>query len=414
MLQSKQTEILKRSVGMSAGAEIRAWVNRQSANTVLGLTMCFIFLALIVVIAVVWECVRKCRSSLQAHHRNRESGQWQRLEDGSSVLYSSEGRPVTRLGPMASLIRHGDDGRSDITSGMAGIGVYQLTRTGETLDMRADAHSMSGKYAPYDPPPSMAAFKYPPPGPAPTPASQQSIGTAVTSSSEQTRVGSMQDDIKKNDSSPQLQQPAELNGRRVSNAASLMSTIPSIEHAHVVYPGHQVHSSVTESVVSAVSRSVPATSPSVATTTPAVWPLPPRPEAPTPPSAASAGDRAASHIRAASVGESAFSTPKTAATPSKVAAASPGHHRAGSFNARPLALSSSLSSSAVPALANPQSSSPPRVELRRNWSIGTWIPQLSRGGGADQEQTSSSGNGGVDEEGRARVVRSVTTGAAGV
>lgn len=162
--------------------------------------MCFIFLALIVVIAVTWECVRKCRTSLRGHHRAHASGQWRTLEDGSSVLVSSDGQPIRRLGPMASLLVR-EDSRSDVTN-VAGVGAYQRTRTGGTAGMRADAHGMSGNFAPYDPPTSMTAFRYPPPSGVPTapaatpPESRNSIKTHGTDWSGETKIAGTHDEAK--------------------------------------------------------------------------------------------------------------------------------------------------------------------------------------------------------------------------
>ena len=157
--------------------------------------MGIIFLVLFVIIAVVWECVRKCRTSARADRRNHADGEWQNLEDGSSVLISSDGRPITRLGPMASLLRS-DNGRNEGGANLAGIGTYQLTRTGATPEMRADAHGMSGRFAPYDPPATVAAFRYPPAGPVPTPGGR-SIRTRDSGLSEETKVGSVQEGEKK-------------------------------------------------------------------------------------------------------------------------------------------------------------------------------------------------------------------------
>lgn len=154
--------------------------------------MGIIFLVLLVVIAVVWECVRKCRTSARAHRGNHADGEWRSLEDGSSVLISNDGRPITRLGPMASLLRN-DIGRNEGGANLAGIGTYQPTRTGATPEMRADAHGMSGRFAPYDPPAAtMAAFRYPPPGPVPTP-ENRSIRTHDSGLSGETKVASLHD-----------------------------------------------------------------------------------------------------------------------------------------------------------------------------------------------------------------------------
>ncbi|GAA5973396.1 hypothetical protein JCM8115_000368 [Rhodotorula mucilaginosa] len=398
---------LKRSVGTSAGAEIRAWVNRQSANTVLGITMGIIFLVLLVVIAVVWECVRKCRTSARAHRRNHNEGQWQNLEDGSSVLISSDGRPITRLGPMASLLRS-DNGRNDGGANLAGIGTYQPARTGATPEMRADAHGMSGRFAPYDPPATVTAFRYPPPGPVPTPESR-SIRTHDSGLSGETKVASVYGSEKKEGEQDFAKlQHTIAPGNLVSDTTSSTTTTPDVKQAQVAYPVEQFPRPVS---LSTISSTIPI---SAGTPSTAVWILPPRPEAPTPPSTASANASASilgSHGRSASLGEMAFSTPKVGSPLSGNASKAPdhsrghGHQRGASFTARPLALSSSLSSSAVPALV---SDSPPKIELRRNWSIGTWIPQLTRSSSDDKGKFAALAGG--NEQERAGLVHGAGSG----
>ncbi|BGP45166.1 hypothetical protein JCM10450v2_000983 [Rhodotorula kratochvilovae] len=98
---------------------------------------------------------------------------------------------------------------------------------------------------------------------------------------------------------------------------------------------------------------------------------------------------------AASVGESAFSTPKT--TPSPAAGARPSHKRgasSGAFTPMPLALSTAASTRSLSASSTLSGPEPPKVELKRTWSIGTWIPQLKEGGGASEARK----EGGDEEE----------------
>lgn len=96
---------------------------------------------------------------------------------------------------MASLLRS-DNGRNDGGANLAGIGTYQPARTGATPEMRADAHGMSGRFAPYDPPATVTAFRYPPPGPVPTPESR-SIRTHDSGLSGETKVASVYGSEKK-------------------------------------------------------------------------------------------------------------------------------------------------------------------------------------------------------------------------
>lgn len=170
---------------------------RQPADTLFALSLAVFFLLLLVLISIVWEIVRKCRSSWREHHHRPSSSEhWRRLEDGSSVLLNNEGRPITRLGPMASLMRHGPDttrsGGGLRSSPRAGHGGgYQPAHMGggETHEMRADALTMSGTYAPYDPPAAMHGYEI---GSQVGPANRNSIATTRSGWSGETRVASEQ------------------------------------------------------------------------------------------------------------------------------------------------------------------------------------------------------------------------------
>lgn len=200
----------RRTLGNHAGEAIRDWLDRyalslfscpsacadelperyrQPAQVILGLVLIFAFLVLLITVAVLWELVRKCRASLRGERPSSTSAEhWHRLEDGSSVLLHENGRPLDRLGPMASLLRHGP------TPGPAparGGGAYQPARAGATTEMRADAHAMSGLYAPYDPPASMRAFGYPPSRAEVHPASRNSIRTVESGWSGETKRGTL-------------------------------------------------------------------------------------------------------------------------------------------------------------------------------------------------------------------------------
>lgn len=67
----------------------------------------------------------------------------------------------------------------------------------------------------------------------------------------------------------------------------------------------------------------------------------------------------------------------------------------------PLALSSAASTRSLSGSSGISGPEPPKVELKRTWSVGTWIPQLKeRGGGGG----GASGAVGGDEEERAGLV----------
>ncbi|GAA5874112.1 hypothetical protein JCM3774_006744, partial [Rhodotorula dairenensis] len=175
--------------------------------------------------------------------------------------------------------------------------------------------------------------------------------------------------------------------RAAADNASVASMRADIEYAQ---PKHEASHSVSQTTTTAVQPSS-----SAATNSSTIWSLPPRPEAPTPPSALSASGTFGAHGRSASLGEAAFSTPKPT-SPASPNRTGKGHQRGASFTARPLALvsASSSSSSAVPVSVSNPSAGPPKIELRRNWSIGTWIPQLNRAGDdLEDEAANRAGSG---------------------
>lgn len=101
------------------------------------------------------------------------------------------------------------------------------------------------------------------------------------------------------------------------------------------------------------------------------------------------------------------SVPASPSSPWTDAGRTGGHQRGGSFSARPLALASSLSHSGAvtPAGLVKRDDSPPKVELRRTWSIGTWIPQLGR---APDGSRGGRGSGDGDDE-QVGLIRSATS-----
>ncbi|GAA5850783.1 hypothetical protein JCM9279_003920 [Rhodotorula babjevae] len=347
-----------RTVTQDAGERIQEWVASRSPDAIFAITVLSCFVAFLVIASAVWSTVLRCRSSLVSQDR------WHRLPDGSTFRE----RDGAYNGPVGTLIREGYGGGA----------AYAPARTGQApADMRQDAHAMSGRYGAYDPPmasrmgfpgPLAQAETYPP---AQAAARPPSAGTVESRWSDLTKVGDEQLKPEAKQSSlflpSQRPPPAPLSPQ--PSAASVPVPFASSTSSlakHVSAP------SITNSLATAVDLPLPGT--------PRTSPAPP-------PS-----------------GESAFSTPKPAATPSTPSSrptavvARPTHTRcASSGGFKPLALSSSarlLSSSSV--LSGPE---PPKVELKRTWSIGTWIPQLKEGG----EGARKAGGAG-DEEERAGLV----------
>ncbi|GAA5892221.1 hypothetical protein JCM8208_001485 [Rhodotorula glutinis] len=350
----------ERTVTQDAGERIQDWVASRSPDAIFAITVTSCFVAFLVVASAVWSTVLRCRSSLVPHDR------WHRLPDGSTFRE----RDGAYNGPVGTLIREGFAG------GGAGP-AYAPARTGQApTDMRQDAHAMSGRYGAYDPPmasqmgfsgPLAQVETFPP---AQASARPQSVGTVESRWSDLTKVGDEQ--LKPEDKQSSLflpnqpPPPAPISRQPSASSVPVPFAIPThVSVKHVSAP------SISDSLATAVDLPLPGS--------PRTSPAPP------------------------ASGESAFSTPKPAATPhspsprAPVAAGRPTHTRgASSGGFKPLALSSSarsLSSSSV--LSSPE---PPKVELKRTWSIGTWIPQLKEGGaGARRED-------GGDEEERAGLV----------
>ncbi|KPV76752.1 uncharacterized protein RHOBADRAFT_41960 [Rhodotorula graminis WP1] len=239
-----------------------------------------------------------------------------------------------------------------------------------------DAHAMSGRYGAYDPP-MASQMGFPGPlaqvemfPPAQASVRPQSVGTVESRWSDLTKVGDEQ--LKPQDKPTSLFLPSQPPPPAPVSPQPSAASIPVPFAAPTSVPiKHLSAPSISNSLATAVDLPLPGS--------PRTSPAPP------------------------TSGESAFSTPKAAATPpassprAPVVAGRPTHTRgASSGGFKPLALSSSarsLSSSSV--LSGPE---PPKVELKRTWSFGTWIPQLKEGSAGTRKED------GGDEEERAGLV----------
>ncbi|GAA5937717.1 hypothetical protein JCM3775_002109 [Rhodotorula graminis] len=350
-----------RTVTQDAGERIQDWVASRSPDSVFAITVTSCFVAFLVVASAVWSTVLRCRSSLVPHDR------WHRLPDGSTYRE----RDDAYTGPVGTLVREG-------LAGGGGAGpAYAPARTGQApTDMRQDAHAMSGRYGAYDPP-MASQMGFPGPlaqvemfPPAQASVRPQSVGTVESRWSDLTKVGDEQ--LKPQDKPTSLFLPSQPPPPAPVSPQPSAASIPVPFAAPTSVPiKHLSAPSISNSLATAVDLPLPGS--------PRTSPAPP------------------------TSGESAFSTPKAAATPpassprAPVVAGRPTHTRgASSGGFKPLALSSSarsLSSSSV--LSGPE---PPKVELKRTWSFGTWIPQLKEGSAGTRKED------GGDEEERAGLV----------
>ncbi|GAA5975920.1 hypothetical protein JCM5350_000779 [Sporobolomyces pararoseus] len=152
--------IVKRNVVENWGKSLQSWVQQRPPATVFALAIVMVFLSALVLLSLIWETIRKCRNSYRAS-AERERARWIQLPDGSSVL--TQGRvpdagevrrghfaPGTHLGPMASLLRGGQEVMGQgATSNRQREARYVPTQSGSTREMVADSQT---SYAPYDPP----------------------------------------------------------------------------------------------------------------------------------------------------------------------------------------------------------------------------------------------------------------------
>ncbi|BGO88708.1 hypothetical protein NBRC10512_005154 [Rhodotorula toruloides] len=334
-----------------AGSNIKNWVAEQPPVAIFVLTLVASILALYVLLSTIWRCIRACRSKNPSAHPG--GSRWQRLEEGAEAR---DAPPPGFWAPMSAIT-----GSRYPAPGTTG---YRPTRTGGTTEMKAEAHTMSGVFAPYDPPTVQQQREY-----SPAPQYPASVSDATFSGSSM----APNEDAKVHDIAKNL--PA--HSPSIHHSRSSMT-----KEADLFLP--QTYAPPQTPLLGA--SSVTQTSLSAPEGTPLPFP------------GAPASIVASPSVAATVVGESTFSTPKDSpslpttttftAPPSRPAF--PTHRRGtsssstGSFSAKPLALSSSASISSVSAEA-------PKVDLKRTWSIGTaaWMPSLrkaeSRASGAGEE-----------------------------
>ncbi|BGP29217.1 hypothetical protein JCM10296v2_000955 [Rhodotorula toruloides] len=330
-----------------AGTNIKNWVAEQPPVAIFVLTLLASILALYVLLSTIWRCIRACRSKSSATHPG--GSRWQRLEECAEAR---DAPPPGFWAPMSAIT-----GSRYPAPGTTG---YRPTRTGGTTEMKAEAHTMSGIFAPYDPPTVQQQREY---SPAPQ------YPARVSEATEDAEVHEI--------------------------ARNLPAHSPSIHHSR---------SSMTkEADLFLPQAPLPPQTPSLASSNVPQTSIPTPEGTPLPFPGAPASIIASPSVAATVVGESTFSTPKsTPPLPTSIATSSPAtrpafptHRRGtsssgtGSFSAKPLALSSSASISNVQAEA-------PRVDLKRTWSIGTaaWMPSLRKA----ESRASGTGEEGEEQE----------------
>ncbi|BGO98319.1 hypothetical protein NBRC10513v2_002711 [Rhodotorula toruloides] len=334
-----------------AGSNIKNWVAEQPPVAIFVLTLLASILALYVLLSTIWRCIRACRSKNPSTHPG--GSRWQRLEEGVDTRNAP---PPGFWAPMSAIAGSRYPGPG--TTG------YRPTRTGATTEMKAEAHTMSGVFAPYDPPTVQQQHDYSPAPQYPASVSDATFSGFSMAATEDAKVHEI--------------------------ARNLPAHSPSIHHSR---------SSMTkEADLFLPQAPLPPQTPSLASSNVTQTSIPTPEGAPLPFPGAPASVVASPSVAATVVGESIFSTPKaTSPLTSTMSTSSPAtrpafptHRRGtsssgtGSFSAKPLALSSSASISSV-------SAEPPKVDLKRTWSIGTaaWMPSLrkaeSRASGAGEE-----------------------------
>ncbi|GAA5873369.1 hypothetical protein JCM16303_001104 [Sporobolomyces ruberrimus] len=378
--------IVRRNVVEDWGTNLQTWVQERPPAAVFAMAIAFAFFSALILLSLVWETIRKCRSSYRASG-DRERAEWIQLPDGSSVL--TQGRvpnvreqrrgnytPGAYLGPMSSLIRDarqgGGGGQQDTEQAR-----YVPAQTGTTSEMVADSQMVAGLYAPYDPPLAHANF------------TRQSTGS-TSRWSEQTRVDSAVEVEEKKDKAS-LDLPQDRPAPPVTNTSTVSMT--PVVSAHPI--------------------------PSI--------PAPPRPSpAPTPSNSNPSGPKLPvssplvrpvelGHTRQASsggfqpkglhlvnhtspggspgvvVGEDRFSTPKS--TPTPVSTSLPPATRHSTLSSSSGWSAPTLAASPAPSDKTFKSSTsifPPRVDLKRTgtWSssLSSWIPGLSASDKAEEEE----------------------------
>ncbi|BGP22017.1 hypothetical protein Rt10032_c18g6023 [Rhodotorula toruloides] len=149
------------SAAWVAGSNIKNWIAEQPAVTIFALTLVACILALYVLVSTIWRCIRACRSKSPSAHPS--GSRWRRLEEGVEARNTP---PPGFWAPMNAITgsRYPAQGATR----------YRPTRTGGTTEMKSDAYTMSGVFAPYDPP-AAEQRKY-----SPTPQYPASVSEAST------------------------------------------------------------------------------------------------------------------------------------------------------------------------------------------------------------------------------------------
>ncbi|GAA5901003.1 hypothetical protein JCM5296_004951 [Sporobolomyces johnsonii] len=359
--------LAERSFIDDSGRNVQDWISSRSPTVVFVLTVILFFVLALVCLAVFWETLRKCRTSLRtsAEQERARQAQWLRMPDGSSVLASAEnatGRGGPRageyLGPMNSLIRDARQGGG----GGDGYG-YQPTRTGTSRAMVGAAQLTGGLYVPYDPPPVQRSTPAGEGGQRGREARARPESSGGTSGwSESTRVADVS--VQEGKKEPLILPPQPYPPH---SPQPIPSVAPSLRPTHSSAPS--------------ISASL--------NTTRTSFPLPGSPRT-SALAATSASDREPTPIKLDSgAGEARFSTPKA---PSGSAVTHKPLTLSNTTNSvRPTVGVTSTSGWSLPTLlgAGPSTtpSQPPKVELNRSWSIGTWIPGLSKRDVDEEEAT---------------------------
>ncbi|GAA6011429.1 hypothetical protein JCM11491_002781 [Sporobolomyces phaffii] len=358
--------IVKRNVVEEWGKSLQSWVQDRPPVAVFVLAIVLAFLLAVVLLSLVWETVRKCRTSHRAS-QDRERAEWLQLPDGSSVL--TQGRvpdprgnykPGTFIGPMSSLIR---DARATTGGGSRypDHPRYVPTQTGGE-----HGGFVEGAPAPYDPPLAFSAY--------------QRRSTGSTSQwSEQTKV---EPEVETGDAKVRAFQPVVLPEQR-PGPLIFSAAVPSIPPPPPPHPSPLL------------SSQPAATNPVLPTPPPFVRPL------------------GVGHTRQASSGgfqpkdlhlvnqasprsspplpavdEDRSSTPKP--SPPTPCSSSLSGSSVPTLSAFPAPSGSSDAAAPAKSLATASSIFPPRVDLKRTgtWSssISSWIPALSDKSAAKEEE----------------------------
>ncbi|GAA5894694.1 uncharacterized protein JCM6883_002181 [Sporobolomyces salmoneus] len=338
-------ELVKRNVVEDWGKSLQRWVQERPPATVFVLAIVLAFLASLVLLALVWETIRKCRASSRVS-ADRERAEWIQLPDGSSVL--TQGRvpnaremrqgnftPGAYLGPMTSLLRDARQGGPS-TNGGESPARYVPTQTGPTEYAANEAQTTTGGQALYDPPLSRPDFPRP-------------LSTSTSQYSEETKVD------------------ASLNTYLPTTSPLPVTAVTPIP---AIPPPPRSSPSDSSSTIPAIPVSPPRSRPVGFGHT----------------RQASSGGFQPKGLQLVGTvgGESQFSTPKSTPVPTSSPLASPPRHSR---------TPSSLSGWSAPTLAASPAPSdatkntfvssifPPRVDLKRTgtWSssISSWIPGYS-------------------------------------